>query len=138
MAPDDSPEASVAPASAAPKSGRPEGARFTLRERVRRRREYQAVYEHGARLSGSFMTVFFYRNTLGQPRLGIAATRKIGPAVGRNRAKRRVRELFRRNKIAEGVDIVVIPRRELIDAPFERIEADYRAILKRRARVARG
>jgi ribonuclease P protein component len=35
-------------------------------------------------------------NTLGCDRLGIIASRKFGGAVARNRAKRRLRELFRR------------------------------------------
>ena len=111
--------------------------RFTLAERVRRRKDYQAIYEHGTRLSGSLMTVFVWRNTIGLARLGIAATRKIGSAVRRNRAKRRVRDLYRCHKIVGGIDVVVIPRREFIDAPLARIEADFLAILKRRGMVLR-
>jgi len=112
--------------------------RFTVADRVRRRQDYQAVYEHGTRLSGSLMTVFFRPNTLGRARLGIAATRKIGSAVIRNRAKRRVRDLFRRHTPVEAVDVVVIPRRDLAIAPFDRVEAEFCGILKRRQRSSRG
>jgi ribonuclease P protein component len=117
--------------------GRPASCGFTRAERIRRRKEYLAIYEHGTRLSGSLMTVFVRVNTLGVARLGIAATRKIGSAVQRNRAKRRVRELYRQHKIVGGIDVVVIPRRELINAPTARIEADFRAIAKRRGVVLR-
>ena len=65
------------------------------------------------------------------PRLGIAASQKMGNAVVRNRAKRLVRELFRARKPLTGIDIVVIPRREIVDAPWRNIEADYRAALER-------
>jgi RNase P protein component len=51
-------------------------------------------------------------------RLGIAATRKMGDAVERNRAKRLARELFRRHKIDAGLDVIIVPRREMVDAPF--------------------
>lgn len=95
------------------------------------------MYEHGTRLSGSLMTVFFLPNALGRPRLGIAATRKIGSAVIRNRAKRRVRDLFRREQIREALDIVVIPRRELAEVPVARLEAEFRGILRRRSRTTR-
>ena len=61
-------------------------------------------------------------------RLGIAATRKLGGAVQRNRAKRLIREVFRRNKIAPGFDVVVIPKRELLDASLSALEADYRTL----------
>lgn len=116
----------------------PNDQRLRRTSRIRQRPEFLAVYERGRRLSGSLMTVVFCPNTLGFPRLGIAATRKIGGAVGRNRAKRRVRDLFRRHRPADPVDMVVIPRKELIDAPFDRVEADYVAILRRQRRVPRG
>jgi ribonuclease P protein component len=68
----------------------------------------------------------------GQPaRLGIAATRKLGMAVERNRAKRRVRELFRHHPAPPGFDIVIVPRRSLIDAPYTSLEAEYVATLAR-------
>jgi ribonuclease P protein component len=68
------------------------------------------------------------------PRLGVAATRKLGSAVERNRAKRRARELFRRRKKIGGLDIVIVPRREMLDASFASLEAEYVALLGRRGR----
>ena len=63
------------------------------------------------------MTCFALPNEVGSPRLGIAASQKIGNAVARNRAKRLVRELFRGHKPLTGIDIVVIPRREMLGRP---------------------
>jgi ribonuclease P protein component len=80
------------------------------------------------------MTLFVLANNLAVMRLGVAATRKLGDAVERNRAKRLVREVFRRNKTLPGFDVVVVPRRELLDAEFSSLEADYRSALRRRPR----
>ena len=99
--------------------------------KLRRRAEFTKVYERGARLRGRFMTCFALPNELGTPRLGIAASQKIGNAVVRNKAKRRVRELFKAHKPLTGIDIVVIPRREMADASWQNIEADYRAALQK-------
>ena len=101
-------------------------------ERIRRRAEFERAYAQGQRASGRFLTVVVLPNGLAVSRLGLAASKKLGDAVRRNRARRRVREVFRRNKPVPGYDIVVIPRRELLDAEFASLEADYRAVLRRR------
>jgi len=107
-------------------------------ERIRRRAEYVAVYDRGLKLGGRLMTVFLLENGKGRPRLGIAATRKYGSAVQRNRARRLVREAFRRNKPTLGLDIVVVPRREMLGAHVQPVEADYLAVLERGARRMHG
>jgi ribonuclease P protein component len=76
--------------------------------------------------------VFIRPNGQRAGRLGIAATRKLGGAVQRNRAKRLIREVFRRNKLAPGFDVVVVPKREWLDASLTVLEADYCNLLERR------
>jgi ribonuclease P protein component len=56
----------------------------------------------------------------------------MGAAVERNRAKRLVRELFRHNKPAVAIDVVVVPRREMLDAAYDRIETEFRLLLNKR------
>jgi ribonuclease P protein component len=107
-------------------------------ERVRRRPEFERAYNDGARIHGRFMTIFVIPNGQSSSRFGVAATRKLGSAVERNRAKRLAREVFRRHKIAAGLDIILVPRREILDAPFATVEADYLALLNRRDRERSG
>ena len=70
-----------------------------------------------------------------QCRLGIVASKKLGGAVARNRAKRLIREVFRQHPPKPGlaVDVLVIPRRELFDAVFPSIEDDFRSAWRRAA-----
>jgi ribonuclease P protein component len=103
-------------------------------QRIRRRPEFERVYDQGARIHGRFMTVFVLPNGGDTPRFGVAATRKLGSAVKRNRAKRLSRELFRRHIVTAGLDIVIVPRREMLDAPFSSLETDYHTALERRDR----
>ena len=104
---------------------------LTKGEKLRRRAQFRQVYDRGTRLRGRLMTWVVLPNVLSSPRLGIAASRKLGNAVMRNRAKRVVRELFRLGKPSIGLDIVVIPNREITEAAWRNIEADYRATLQR-------
>ena len=109
--------------------------RFTSGEHVRKRAEFELIYKTGFKRSGRLMTMFTRERETGAARLGIAATRKMGAAVERNRAKRLVRELFRHNKPAVAVDVVVVPRREILEAPYDRLEAEFRSLLARRSPV---
>jgi ribonuclease P protein component len=111
--------------------------RFRPHEHIRRRAEFKEVYERGSKVHGRFATVFVLANQRPVGRLGIAATKKLGGAVQRNRAKRLIREVFRRNNIAAGFDVVVIPKREILHASLTVLEADYRQSLERRIRPHR-
>jgi ribonuclease P protein component len=108
--------------------------RFRPARHIRRREDFQEVYDRGSRQSARLMTVFILPRPHGVTRLGIAATRKLGGAVVRNRAKRLIREIFRRHIHPPGLDIVVVPRAGLLDAPWQVIEAEYAACVDRRQR----
>lgn len=107
-------------------------ARFRPEERIRRRQDFQLIYERGTKVHGKFGTFFLLPNGRELGRLGIAATRRFGGAVARNRAKRLIRDVFRRNKIAPGFDVVVIPKRALLEASLSTFEAEFRRLLERR------
>ena len=113
---------------------------FQAGDRVRKRADYVRVQQQGRRVSGRFVTLLILANDCTAPRLGLIASRKLGPAVARNRAKRRLRDLFRRHRGALGpgaaLDVVAIPRRELIAAPFADVEADFLSTLRRCTRDA--
>lgn len=106
-------------------------------EHIRRRGDFQRIYQQGARVQGRYMTIFLLRTERPVARLGISATRKFGGSVQRNLAKRLIREVFRRHKPAAGTDVVIIPRPNLAEAPFSSLEADYQQTLGRR-RAPRG
>ncbi len=61
-------------------------------------------------------------------RLGITATRKIGGAVVRNRARRRIREIFRAHRellAGWGGDLVVNVRQRCAEAAWGELVEDF-------------
>ena len=74
------------------------------------------------------MLVLYARpNRLGQNRVGITTGKKLGHAVVRNRARRRLREVYRLNEslFKPGFDIVVVARSRCITADFQKLTKAY-------------
>jgi len=105
--------------------------RLTPLERIRRKSDFASLYRDGSRFRGRYFTLVFSRNGLDHSRLAVVASRKVGSAVVRNRAKRRFRELFRRNKalLSEPFDLIVITRPESGAAPWPDLRDAYTASL---------
>jgi ribonuclease P protein component len=107
---------------------------FPKTRRILRREDFQQAFSSGARVHGRYVTVVVAANAAHLVRLGIVASRKLGNAVVRNRAKRLIREVFRKSidpADARGLDLVVIPRRELNGATYASLEGDFRPVLRR-------
>ena len=68
---------------------------FRPRHRLRHKREFEAVYAARVVAKQGPLTVFGVPNGLSEARLGLSVGRRVGNAVARNAAKRRVREAFR-------------------------------------------
>ncbi len=97
---------------------------FSAADRLHRRAEFLRAQRDGLRRQTKHFVIYLWArqsadlsevgfSTLGSVRLGITVSRRIGNAVARNRVKRRVRELFRRELrkgLPVGSDLVVIAR----------------------------
>jgi ribonuclease P protein component len=124
--------------------------------RLLKRVEYEAVYGAGQRRSSPQFSVFFRAHAalpgeaIGREtpregfssaktlagvrasRFGISVKKALGGAVVRNRIKRRIREILRRNRteIPTGWDIVIHPRSTVAQAAFAPLEAELVRLLR--------
>lgn len=90
-------------------------ARLTLRpaDRLKRRDEFRRVQDTGRKHhSPHFLVIVLARADAGPPRIGVTVTKRVGNAVARNRVKRLVREVFRRerHRFPAGCDVVFIAK----------------------------
>jgi ribonuclease P protein component len=107
---------------------------FGKAQRVRRREEFTQAFDAGVRVHSRYFTLLLAPGRGPSTRLGIVASRKLGDSVRRNRAKRLIREIFRLNQPLDagaGVDLIVIPRRELFEAGFTALADDFRDAWRR-------
>lgn len=97
------------------------------------------MYERGLRVPGHALVLFVVPRPDGPPRLGMTATRKIGGAVVRNRARRQIREAFRKNRPLFGSwDIVVNIRAAAVGCRTTVIESELLGLVRRARRVIEG
>jgi ribonuclease P protein component len=102
--------------------------------RLTRRAEFAAVREQGKSQHGNFMVLGTWQAPLSEPaRLGVIAARRTGSAVERNRARRRLREIFRvhRPLLPGGLWMVVVLRRAAVRATFAALTEEWRALAAR-------
>ncbi|PMP68209.1 MAG: ribonuclease P protein component [Thermodesulfobacterium geofontis] len=94
---------------------------LSKKERLKKDKEFQIVFKEGKKLwINSILLVIYKPNNLGYRRLGIVVSKKIKKATQRNKIKRWIRELFRRNKnwFPENCDIIIVPHPNLLNLKY--------------------
>ncbi len=107
---------------------------ISKRERLRKRRDFLEIYGTGEKLHTPYFVLFLSKNALLHHRLGITVSRKVGSAVVRNRIKRRLREIFRRNKesVSPSSDLVVNVKKRAATASSSELERAFLEAARRR------
>ncbi len=114
--------------------------------RLRKHAEYQSVYKASRKQFSKQMSYFFtLRSGLGPDgtpvhgsgaaatsRIGLTVGKVLGKAVDRNRIKRRMREAVRRhlNLLRTPVDVILHPRRTVLDLDFPLLEREIATIFR--------
>lgn len=103
--------------------------------RLRKHADYQRVYRASRRYSSASMSYFYRVREEGeaagtQARVGLTTGRVLGKAVERNRIRRRMREAVRLHaqELPERVDVVLHPRRAVMEMEFTRLDSEVARI----------
>lgn len=91
--------------------------------RLRGQDRFASVYRRGTRVRRGAITVIQAPSDAATPAVGVVASKRIGTAVRRNRAKRRMREAAARVALTPNTSYVVVAGDDLEDTPFDQIVA---------------
>ncbi|MDZ4197896.1 MAG: ribonuclease P protein component [Kiritimatiellia bacterium] len=96
-------------------------------QRLIRPAQFEKVYGQGRKAVGRHLILWALPAEVNSGiRLGVVASRRVGGSVQRNRARRLLREAFRRRRseMKSGADVVIVARRSLVEASFREADED--------------
>lgn len=109
--------------------------RFRAEQHLRTAADFSRIRTSGIRRECGFFYCYLLERPGACPplrRLGVIASRRVGNAVLRNRAKRRLRELFRlhQDALPPSCDLVFIARKRIHEAPFSDLRRRFFGALR--------
>lgn len=100
---------------------------------LRYKKDFDRLFSKGRSAGDKYVVVFHINNGFDYSRKAFLASKKVGGAVARNRARRLMKESFRRmeNEIKPGKDVLVIARNTIKDVSCPEVEASLRKALSK-------
>jgi ribonuclease P protein component len=97
-------------------------------QRLSRRSDFTKVMRHGRRSRSRLLRLAAHENGLNHNRYGFAISRRVGNAVVRNKARRRLRSIIRQTVLTTGNDIVITADPIVSNASFREITQAFESI----------
>ena len=95
--------------------------------------EFERVYRNGSVYRGRLFSVHALPNTIGEPRLGLSVSKKVGTAVKRNRVRRQLKEVFSTSakRLPDDLDFVISARPAAAEASFLELNEEFSRSVQR-------
>ena len=98
---------------------------------LRSNADFQRVYKNGKSYANKTLVMYVYRYVFSYNRIGLSVSKKNGNSVVRHTFIRKIREIFRLNKIEKkGLDIIVVVRVGADVSDYHKLEKAYLHLLK--------
>lgn len=100
---------------------------------LKQNHEFRRLYSKGKSAVSPYFVIYCRKTHRNVSRLGITTGMKLGNAVKRNRARRRIREVYRTHegKLLPGYDVVIVARSRAIYGRFSELERSFDQQMKK-------
>jgi len=100
---------------------------------LKQNHEFRRMYNKGKNAVSPYFVIYCRRNGRKENRLGITTGVKLGNAVKRNRARRRIRALYRTHEreLLTGYDVVIVARTRVIFGRYAELERSFCQLVKK-------
>lgn len=94
---------------------------------IKENRTFRRIYSRGRSAVTPFLVLYCRPNGRGHNRLGVTVSTKLGGAVVRNRARRRLREVYRlaQPEMKQGYDVILVARSRAVNGPYQKLTAAF-------------
>ena len=101
--------------------------------RLKKHYQYAYVYRAGHRVSGKCVSIFACTSKTKNIKIGFSVTKKVGKAVKRNKARRRLREIIKKQlpNLKQNYNIIIVAKDNILDFSFKEIEMDIAYLLNK-------
>ena len=102
-------------------------------EILRNKKDFNRLYKKGKSIGSKYVVLFYIKNEKSYIRKAFLASKKVGNSVRRNRARRLMKESYRRfsDNIKEGYDILFIARNNINCVKCKDVEKSIKEVLKK-------
>jgi len=100
---------------------------------LRKQKDFDSIYKRGKSVGDRLIVLFYRKNNLPYTRTGFLASKKVGNAVSRNRARRLMKESYRniKDELPKGYDYIIIARNTIIGKKQGEVEKSLRSAFRR-------
>ena len=88
---------------------------------------FRKLYARAKNSVGPYLVIYAMRNGSKENRLGVTASTKLGHAVVRNKARRRLKEVYRlhEQELKAGFDVILVARSRCVTVEFAKLEKSF-------------
>lgn len=101
--------------------------------RLTKRKEFAYIYKNGKKVNSKNLSIQIVQSKFTEPRIGLSVSNKVGKAVIRNKIKRQLRAIIRKQlkNLRIHQNFVLIAHPSIVECDFSKIESEVLYIFKK-------